>query len=307
MEARSQGEPLDIAVQIGIDQSVHELPEDIAATFAGLLRAYYEVYGPADPWATVHSELQFNYRIPGTSGWATAGKIDNISADQSAAFVKEHKTTGESVAPDSQYWLRLRYNPQLLNYADATTRLLETPVTKALYDLVRKPLLKRKMIPKLDDNGFKVVMNESDGSRAYLKDGVTPRSTGGAGFIVQETQESVEQFSDRIFADVMSRRDYYFARKEVAILSDTLQAFREERLRAIRLIRFLRKQEKTKPDLPRETAWIRSCNGMTCRGCPYTGFCLENRTVDPANPPEGYTIAHHQELNPEPEQEPADV
>lgn len=304
MESRSIFKDPEIALAAGVAQAGPDIPEDVAAIFAALLRGYFAVYGPSDPWVVTAVEFQFSRKIRGTSGWTSAGKVDQIATERgSDSFVVEYKTTGESIEASSPFWSRTRYNVQLLTYLQEVASIRTGSIDGATLDVVHKPILKRRMVPKLDAEGRKIVF-DLDGHRATLKDGLTYRQTGGEGLTVQETIETPEAYSERIFQDIMSRTPFYYARREVPILSDSLAAFAGERLNAIRLIRFYRKAA-TKEARP-ERGWPRNCSALSCRGCPYAGPCLEDREIDVNHPPEGFKIAFHQELD-TPEQEPTDV
>jgi len=67
-----------------------------------------------------------------------AGKIDGIVrlADGRLA-VLEYKTAGEDIAPDADYWLRLRCDGQISLYVLAA-RALGYDVATVLYDVTRK-------------------------------------------------------------------------------------------------------------------------------------------------------------------------
>ena len=73
-----------------------------------------------------------------------AGKIDGLGVlhDGRLALV-EHKTTSSDVSPDSNYWIRLRANPQVMQYILAA-RALGWDVSVVLYDVTRKPSIRVK-------------------------------------------------------------------------------------------------------------------------------------------------------------------
>ena len=87
----------------------------------------------------------------------------------------------------------------------------------------------------------------------------------------------------------------YFARREVAITLDMLDEFRRERLGVCRMLLHFA-AEARKSERP-EYAYPRACNPDNCRSCPFAGFCLARIHVDAANPPEGFRVAHHEELS----------
>lgn len=118
-----------------------------------------------------------------------AGKIDAIVrlADGRLA-VLEYKTAGEDIGPDSDYWLRLRCDPQISQYVLAA-RGLGYDVATVLYDVTRKPTIRPRNKP---------------------------------------APETPEDFGRRLYADIGNRPDYYFQRREVPRLEDELAEFQLE-------------------------------------------------------------------------------
>lgn len=193
----------------------------------------------------------------------SAGKIDGLVelADGRLAL-KEDKTTGDSISSESDYWLRLRFNSQLMQYVLAA-RQLGWDVAVIIYDVVRKPAIRPKQI--------KV-------------EGVT-------------RTETPEEFSKRLFEDTQSRPEFYFARREVPILESDLEEFTVQRLTLARIILHCRQLEKKLGR--REQAWPRNVSELSCQSCPYSSFCLQNLTVDLAHPPTGFRVLGlHPELQP---------
>src|SRR5690606_36744924 len=133
--------------------------------------------------------------------------------------IVETKTTADSIAPDSDYWLRLRFNGQLMQYVLAA-RTFGWDISTVIYDVVRKPAIEPRQIPLLDAEGRKVVL-DANGERVLKKDG-SPRESGDKekGYTLQTRIETPEEFSDRLYQDTLARPDFYFARREVPILED---------------------------------------------------------------------------------------
>jgi hypothetical protein len=245
MELLFQGEdPSVLIIKLWLD-------DDDSAMFAGLLSAYMGTWGSA-PVSEWQSEVEFSHTIPGIHGWRAAGKIDGVGKWNDKVVLLEHKTTSDGVEPTSDYWLRLRSNLQVSQYVVAMAAS-GIAVDGVIYDVVRKPRLKRK---------------DGEGSGAY---------------------------SLRIRDDVMARPEFYMARREVPILEQELEDFLRHREVAIRSIRFYRslQQAGSHPC----TAWPRSVDGLKCKMCPYSGFCLQGATPMVGVAPEGFKIAPaHSEL-----------
>ena len=250
MEARWHGDAYAFALAAALGQRM-EVDELQAATLAGLLAAYY-AHHAADPVRELRPEIEFRAPILYSRTFQAAGKIDGLGVlhDGRLALL-EHKTTSESIAPDSDYWLRLRADKQLAQYVLAARRM-GWDIQIAIYDVTRKPSIRPKQ------------------------------------------SETIEQYGQRLAADAKERPEFYFARREVPILDQDLAEFEAERRQLAKLITHLRGEEKCVAR--REFAWPRNLGTMTCQGCEFSSFCLQNLSVDPAKPPAGFTV---QTANPE--------
>ena len=106
--------------------------------------------------------------------------------------------------------------------------------------------------------------------------------------------ETPEQFAARLLDDCTARPEFYFARREVAILEDHIKEFETQRDVLCKMLLHC-KAAARKAAMP-EYGWIRNCNAVTCRACEYAPVCLQNIHVDADNIPGGFVIAP---LNPE--------
>jgi hypothetical protein len=287
MEARWQGKEYAEALAAAIPESDNEFDEITAATLAAMLAGYYRYYA-ADPVKEMHPEVEFFEPITGSRTFQCGGKIDGIGVLYDGRQVMiEHKTASESLDADSDYWLRLRFCGQLLQYVPATRRQ-GWNITEVLYDVTRKPSIAPKNINSVDENGKKIVV-DADGVRVFKSNG-DPRETGDAakGYILQSQMETPDEFCDRLIADCEERPEFYFCRREVPILDQDIQEFEVQRLELSRLILNYRRAQKRVAAAYQ--AWPRNCNGMTCRMCQFRGFCLQNITVSTNNIPAGFVI-----------------
>ncbi len=300
MEARwlsySYDDALGEAIPEGIDLDAYT-----CATIAALLAGYYDYYGEVEKEGKLNPEVQFGpTRLEGTE-FVLEGKIDGLGSlsDNRSALI-EGKTTGDSLAPDSDYWMRLRFNMQVMNYA-TEARNLGWDLSVILYDVVRKPSIRPKRIDDLDSQGRKIVLDQS-GKRVFLLAGKNkgePRQSGdGAkGYFIKDHLETPDEFSDRLWSDTKARPEFYFVRKEVALLHDELQMFERQRYAIAKMIRDFRANE---PDITIQIrdaeAWPRHVSSNTCDFCSYKSFCLQNITIDVNQPPEGFSL---QPFNPE--------
>jgi hypothetical protein len=292
-EARWKGADYESALAAALGEATN-LDEISVATLSGLLAGYFRHYANEALIKTVHPEVEFRSPLNGSRTFDIAGKIDGLCELHDARLaLLESKTTSDSLAPDSDYWLRLRWNGQLMQYVLAS-RLMGWDVATVIYDVVRKPAIEPRQIALTDDQGRKVV-NDATGQRVFKKDG-SPRESADKekGYVLQTRVETPDEFSARLFEDTVSRPDFYFARREVPILEGDLEEFTEQRLTLSRMILHCRQSQK-RFDKP-ERAWPRAVSELTCRSCSYSEFCLQNIGIDLAHPPTGFKVG-----NPNPE------
>lgn len=292
LEALNKGDTVSQAFYYALADCASVVDEYDVAKLSGLLFGYYEYWKNCNV-ATIQPELQFKHSA-GIEGWTIEGKIDCIATlPDSSVCLTESKTTSESVASDSEYWLRLRFNFQVFQYALAA-RELGYDLPKVIYDVCRKPTIKPKLVDDVDADGCKIV-NDQDGKRVFKKDG-SPRQSGSEsdGYTVQRHRETPDEYCDRLVKDVQSRPDFYFARREVPLLYDDLKEFQSTRLTLIKLIESCRDRERDF-DEPSQ-AWPRNVAKENCRCCIYQSFCLQGITPDIHHPPSGFSI---QPFNPE--------
>lgn len=141
MEARATGANIEAALAAGLG-TVRDLDEVQVATLSGMLAGYWSKY-PADAM-TIIPEVEFCEPLAGSRTFDVAGKIDGLAtlADGRIALV-EHKTAGTDIGPHSDYWIRLRGNPQIAQYVLAA-RVLNWDVATVIYDVARKPAIRPK-------------------------------------------------------------------------------------------------------------------------------------------------------------------
>lgn len=295
-EARAKG--ADFAGQYAAAVAGTQLDEWMAARVFGILGAYDRTYGEIEDrdYAAMNPEVEFTDAINGSRTFEQRGKIDGLAVLKDGRRVNwERKTTSDDLADTSDYWQRLKLNHQLLAYAGWVYNTTgELPV--CVYDVIRKPALQPKAnIPDLDADGLPIVL-DAQGNRCIKRDG-TPKKTADAakGEKVSGHPETPDEYGQRILESMTAEADRYFARREVEITFDMLEEFRRERLGVCRMLLHFA-AEARKADRP-EYAYPRSCNPDNCRSCPFAGFCLNRLHVSADTPPEGFRVAHHEELS----------
>ena len=249
-----------------------------------LLDAYIDHTLPLD---FVAAEQQFELPLinPETGAasrtFNIAGKIDGLTDDA----VVEHKSTSEDISPDSDYWLRLRVDPQISLYALASGK------NKVLYNVVRKPSIRPRQIPETDADGIKICVDDITGERVQNKNGSWKQAAAEGCHLVTR-DETPEEFGLRLREDINSRPEFYFARREIPILDDHLEEFKQE----------VWQQAKVLMDCQKHGRWFRNVSRTTCGNCQYANLCLQSIQVG-FNPdgsvqvPSGYVKSEpHKEL-----------
>jgi len=253
-------------------------------TVANLLAGYFWQY-QNDDIKYLTNEQAFEYPLinPETGAasrtFVLAGKMDAIAQmPDTRLALMERKTTVDDIDPNGKYWLRLRADGQISQYVLAARQLGYN--VHVIYDVARKPSIKPRAVPLLDDAGCKIVLDRT-GTRIFKKD-CTPRQTASTkdGFVLQTRPETPEEYGTRLLTDIGERPDFYFQRREIPRLEDELEEFQLE----------LWQQGKEIMESRRYGRWFRDVGKFTCPFCEYEELCLNNITVDADRPPVGFYI-----------------
>jgi hypothetical protein len=107
--------------------------------------------------------------------FSLAGKIDAIVrlADGRLA-VLEYKTAGEDIGADSDYWLRLRCDPQISQYVLAA-RAIGYDVATVIYDVTRKPTIRLRKNETSDEYAARLLADIGDRPDYYYARREVPR------------------------------------------------------------------------------------------------------------------------------------
>jgi hypothetical protein len=283
LDVRRKGASIDNAINAAVDGyqvlpdwvNTAELLEEWAVereTVANLMAGYFW-YWQNDEIKVIASEQSFSLPIrnPSTgrkSARRNRGKIDMIAElPDGRTILWEEKTTGDPIAPDSDYWLALKIDSQLSRYVYAART--KYPVVSTMYSVSHKPDIAPRKIPLLDEHGFKIVL-DADGNRVML-DGKhnRPRQSGDKekGWTLQARRESAEEFGKRLLEDITARPEVYYARREIPRLQSDLDEFELD----------LWHVNKQIDDSIRHGRWPR--NTKACRSpyrCQYLSVCQHN-------------------------------
>ena len=225
------------------------------------------------------------------------GKIDKLIQWDGRLAVMEHKSTSDSVAPDSDYWGHLRLDTQTMLYLYACQRLLADGLLEPhvkhgfvgdiIYDVWHKPQISPKKLSQTDtkafvesgdyfgrkfsvgrrDIGNGVVVDEEDAETEILKSGAPA------------IRETPDMFGCRLFNDMETRPDYYFARKLLTRTSEELERFEWE----------LYSLYQTVSSMEDNDSWYHNEHSCDNFGrCDYCQFCFSGTELDPKHPPTGF-------------------
>lgn len=210
-----------------------------------------------DDITTVWVEKPFRIqRVGGVEPFALSGKVDAGGARKGRRFVAEHKTTGEEIAPGSDYWLKLTIDQQISLYALAAPSLgLEPDVL--MYDVLRKPGLEPLRATPLEKRKY-TKATAKEPARLYANQ--------------REHDETPEEFRARLVEEISEKPESYYARAEVVRLKHeldrALQHFDDIALDILR----------TEPGVP-QMQNTDACRRFGSR-CPFFGPCTGTGSID---------------------------
>lgn len=203
----------------------------------------------------VEREYKFPLLNPATKGasksFELAGKIDLIVKDGDGFAVCEHKTTSDNIQdPGCDYWARLSIDPQISGYFMAAEFLGFKP-NKIIYDVIAKPTIKP----------LKATPAEK---RTYKKDGTLYANQ-------RATDETPEEFQQRLREEIQSNPDRYFQRRDIARLEEQLLEYMQDMWSVAKLIIESRN----------ENYWPKRISQCFSYGrCPYYEVCAKIASLD---------------------------
>lgn len=278
-------EGLDVLKQTGdIGQAIHAVLYEYAncpdtydsyeweierETVVCLLNGYAWRWGESQlTWLESESEFRLPLLNPSTYAasqlYDLGGKIDGIATlEDGRTAVVEHKLFAEDIGDDADLWRRLQLDHQITLYLYAA-RAKNPNVSTVLYDVTRKPTIRPEQIPLLDSYGFKVVL-DANGQRVMTKDGKKPRESASKadGWVLQTRAMTVDEWSEKLTADIGARPEWYYQRKEIPRLDQDIDEFMSE----------MWDIQKSYQEARRENRWYRTVTYSTCPFCAYFGIC----------------------------------
>jgi hypothetical protein len=220
-----------------------------------LMKKYNELYCN-DGYKTKVVEVEFVAPLlnPGTIAksktFELSGKLDAVAKKESRYFLVEHKTTGDSIAPESDYWAALSIDGQVSGYfvgADASGY----DCIECMYDVIKRPDLRPHKATPLEN-------------RKYTKDGKLYATQ-------RDTDEGELEFAYRLKEDIDSRPDHYFQRRIISRSSDDMVDYMYDMWATAREIRNSQLSGR----------WPRNPKACIRFGrCEYFGVCTKCESIE---------------------------
>lgn len=246
------------------------------ALFMGWTKSFQPVLDQYDV-LEVESEFSFPLLNPETEAasrtFNEAGKIDGVLRDKRTGVIKvlEHKTTSDSIDPESNYWPRLVMDTQITKYL-LSLRSRGIDANSVVYDVVRKPAYKLGNIPVVDEDGTKIVLDAA-GERVRTKDGKKWRQTADAdaGYVLQTRPETLSELCHRTHQEISGKPEAYFAVKEISRSDSELLEYMNDAWAMSQQLLYFR----------RRNLWPRNPSACTQFGtCEFFDLCSGRATVD---------------------------
>ena len=170
-------------------------------TLKALLRGHIWRYG-SDNIEFVSVEQTFEVPLcnPATNArsrtFTVAGKIDGIVVlSDGRLAVLEYKTAGEDIAPDAEYWLRLRCDGQISMYVLAA-RACGFNVATVLYDVTRKPTIRLRQNETPEAYGQRLLADIGERPDFYYQRREVPRLEDELGEFRDELWQQAQHLID---------------------------------------------------------------------------------------------------------------
>ncbi len=243
-------------------ERAEERPED-ADPFE-LVKAEELMLGYTARWGEHGFEtlaVEQNFNVPlinPTTGQASRtyrlqGAIDVIVHDKPTGRILnvEHKTTSSDISPGTDYWRKVSaLDPQVSTYQPAA-RALGFEVTETLYDVIRKVDLRPKQATPEE-------------SRRYTKKGFLDARQ-------RETDETPDEFRERVRESIATTPHRYFARGPVVRLEDDEREHARDVWQTAQMI----KMSENSGSFPRNPG---ACERFH-RLCEYFDVCSGNASI----------------------------
>lgn len=202
------------AAYVDLGDENHEITPYDVARIEALVRGYDVRWThQMGEIRVIDVETRFVCRMtnPGTGAssrtWELAGKLDVIVEIAGETWIVEHKTTASDIAPEKDYWLRLRIDGQVSTYYEGAAALGHH-VVGCIYDVVQKP-------------GHQPYKATPEEKRKLKKDGTPYKST-------RLEDETPDDYLARVTDAIATDPHRYYQRGEVVRLDDEIREFQAD-------------------------------------------------------------------------------
>lgn len=269
--------------------------------------AYHQRWG-AEPWEVLAVEAEFRYWLGDVE---MGGKLDALVRDTvtGKVYVVEHKTSTADTSPGAPYWDRLAIDTQISIYVDGAATAFDVEIAGCVYDVLKRPLHELKLATPVDARKYtlgkgcakcggsgggkrgivqgagvysvvfasEVKVNDCDGCKGTgwkiddEGDPQAPRLHANQ----RDTDETLEEFEDRLATEIGERSDEFLARSIVVRLGDELPRMRQELIDTVSAMRVLSDAQLAPPN---HDACVRGRDF-----CPFFAACASRASIDDVN------------------------
>ncbi len=233
---------------------------------AECLMAGYTARWGEEPYDTIAVEKRFSVPVVIAGSRAPSfnleGSIDALVFDGqphvSALHNVESKTTSADISSGSDYWRRVIALDSQVSTYNAAAKAMGYDVRDTIYDVTRKPELQPLKATPEDLKKYTKPTKAEPVPRLYANQ--------------RETDETPEEYRERLTADIIARPDWYFQRRSIVRLDHDDAEHEKDVQQTAATIRFAEDSG----------AWPRSPNACERfrRLCDYFDVCEGSTTID---------------------------
>jgi hypothetical protein len=270
--------------------------DDVDRIRLRVLAAAYDARWGAEDWEIIGVEVEFRYWLGERQ---LGGKIDAIIRHADGRnYIVEHKTSTADTSPGSLYWDRLALDSQVSIYLDGAEYGLEIEIAGCIYDVLQRPQHELKLATPSESRrytvgkgcskcggsakaghvaqgrgyyevrfGADVTRNPCDGcaGTGWKVDGEGKPQAPRLDARQRDTDESLDEFTERLTNEVAERVDEFLSRSVIVRLDHELPRMRQDLLDTIAVVEHTRALNLYPPN-----------HGACVRGrdaCPFFAAC----------------------------------
>lgn len=244
-------------------------PFDMAKAHA-LMAGYTTRWGD-EPYETVAVEKRFalpvytaisrapSFELRGSiDAVVRQGRVNDHLNGEATLYNVEHKTTSSDISPGSGYWRHVIALDSQVSTYNSAAKEMGYDIRATVYDVIRKPEL----------HPMKATPEESKKYTKPTKSEPVPRLYSGQ----RESDETPDEYRDRLMADIGSRPNWYFQRNEIVRLEHDDEEHAKDVAHTAEMIRYSEDRD----------TWPRSPNACQRFGrfCEFHPVCSGETTID---------------------------